>query len=202
MTPGREGAQGRAGEWPGRRVLDYDQALRRSIHVFVRDGRLDMEALANEIPVGRATLYRVVKSRDRLLGDVLWTLAERTLRLAERDATAPLGVDRVIEISRLFKQHTLEFEPLRRLLREEPETAFRVLLTPIGRVSDRMVKEWIEILRTAVDRGELTLPLEVEWFSYVFVRTGESMLYSDLLAGREPDLDMAEFVQRLLFQAR
>lgn len=190
------------GERHGRRVLEYDQALRGAIRVFVRDGRLDMEALANEFPVSRATLYRVVESRDRLLGDVLWTLAERTLRLAERDATSPPGLDRIIEISRLFKQYTLEFEPLRRLLRAEPETAFRVLLSPMGRVSDRVVKEWIGILQGAVDRGEITLPFDVEWFAYVFVRTGETMLYSDLLAGREPDLDVAEFVQRLLFQSR
>lgn len=182
-----------------RRVLTYDQALRRAIKVFVRDGSLDMKALADEFPVGRATLYRVVGSRDRLLGDVLWTLAERTLELAKLE-TRSGGIDRMIEVSRRFKEHTLGFQPLRAFLHAEPQTAFRVLLTPAGRVSERVVQAWVEILREAVDDGEFILPFDVEWFAYVFVRTGESMIYSDLLAGREPDLELAAVVQRALFR--
>ncbi|HEX6238062.1 MAG TPA: QsdR family transcriptional regulator [Acidimicrobiales bacterium] len=186
--------------WSSRRVLTYEEAVHRAIRVFVRDGGLDMRVLAEEIPVGRATLYRVVGSRNRLLGDVLWTLAERTLRLAALEATST-GLERIIETSRRFKEHTLGFGPLRTFLRTEPQTAFQVLLTPAGRVSERLVRAWIEILRQAVEAEELTLPFDVEWFAYVFVRTGESMVYSDLLAGRDPDLELAELVQRLLFRA-
>lgn len=183
-----------------RRVLSYDEALERAIHVFVRDGRLDMEPFAAEFPVSRATLYRVVGTRDRLLGDVLWVLAERTLRLAQSEATSAGGIDRLLEISRRFKEHTLGFAPLRAFLHAEPQTAFQVLLTPAGRVSERVVAAWVEIFEDATARGEVTLPFDVGWFAYVFVRTGESMLYSDLLAGREPDLRTAELVQRLLFK--
>lgn len=157
-----------------------------------------MTALADEIPVGRATLYRVVGSRDHLLGDVLWVLAQRTLDLVQREASAT-GVDRIIEMSRRFKQLTLDFEPMRAFLRTEPETAFRVLLTPAGRVSERVVGRWAEILRDAVERGEVALPFDVDRFAYIFVRIGEATLYSDVLAGIEPDLDVSEVVQRLLF---
>lgn len=183
-----------------RRVLTYEQALRRAVHQFVRDGAVDMTSLADEIPVGRATLYRVVGSRDRLLGDVLWVLAERTLERAEEEATAT-GVDRLIQISRRFKELTLGFEPVRTFLRAEPETAFRVLLTPAGRVSERVVGRWAETFTEAVERGELTLPFDVDRFAYIFVRIGEAMLYSDLLAGLEPDLDVSETAQRLLLRA-
>lgn len=196
----QESRSNEASDAAERRVLSYEHALGRAVHAFVRDGGLDMEALAKEIPVSRATLYRVVRSRDLLLGDVLWVLTERTLQRAEREATAPVGIDRILQVSRLFKQYTLDFEPLRELLRHEPETTFRVVLSPAGRVSERVVAAWVDILRAAVERNELRLPFDVEWFAYVFVRTGESMLYSDLLAGRAPDLDVAEFVQRLLFQ--
>jgi len=183
-----------------RRVLTYDQALRHAVHHFVRNGNVDMTALADEIPVGRATLYRVVGSRDTLLGDVLWILAHRTLGLAQREAVKT-GLDRIIEISRRFKEMTLEFEPVRAFLKAEPETAFRVLLTPAGRVSDRVAEFWSVILAEAAERGEVVLPFDVDRFAYIFVRIGESLLYSDLLAGIEPDLDASETVQRLLFRA-
>jgi AcrR family transcriptional regulator len=182
-------------------VLTYEQAHRRAIKVFVRDGGLDMKTLADELPVGRATLYRVVGSRDRLLGDVLWTLAERTLETVERQATAEIGLDRVFEISHRFKEDLLTFEPLRRFLATEPEVALRVLLTPAGGVSERMVKAWAGILRRSLVAPDSTLPFDLDWFAYVLVRTGESMLYSDLLAGREPDLELADLVTKLLFRA-
>lgn len=197
----RPAMDARAPNWSNRRVLTYDQALECAIHLFVRTGRLEMDALAEQIPVGRATLYRVVGSRDRLLGDVLWVLAERTLRLAESESEAPAGVERMIEISRRFKRHVLGFRPMRDFVHAEPQTAFRVLLTPAGRVSERVVRAWVDMFTEAAGRGELTLPFDVEWFAYVFVRTGESIVYADLLAGREPDLDLAEHVQRLLFKA-
>lgn len=183
-----------------RRVLSYEQALHSAIRVFVRDGGLDMKTLADEIPVGRATLYRVVGSRDRLLGDVLWTLADRTLERAHREVTT-VGLPGILEVSRRFKELTLGFEPFRRFVRSEPETAFRVLLTPAGRVSERVVEAWADIFRKGIAEGALTLPFDVDWFAYVFVRTGESMLYSDVLAGREPDIELAELAQRALFRA-
>ena len=185
------------------RVLTYDQALRQAVHQFVRDGAVDMTTLADEIPVGRATLYRVVGTRDRLLGDVLWVLAKRTLGLAEQEATAAghAGLERLIQISRRFKELTLAFEPVRAFLKAEPETAFRVLLTPAGHVSERVVGWWAETFRAAAERGEITLPFDVERFAYIFVRIGEAMLYSDLLAGLEPDLDVSETAQRLLLRA-
>lgn len=183
-------------------MLTYDQALRHALQRFVRDGNIDMSALADEFPVGRATLYRVVGSRDRLLGDVLWVLAERTLHLATAEAEAEAatkGVDRFIEISRRFKEHTLSFAPFRRFLLADPETAFRVLLTPAGGVSQRMVAAYADLLTAAAEAGEATLPFDVQRLAYVLVRIGEAMLYSDLLAGLEPDLEMAEAVERQLF---
>jgi AcrR family transcriptional regulator len=201
MSPAPEGTGTSATAWRARRVLTYEQAHRRAIKVFVRDGGLDMKTLADELPVGRATLYRVVGSRDRLLGDVLWTLAERTLETVERQATAEVGLDRVFEISHRFKEDLLTFEPLRRFLATEPEVALRVLLTPAGGVSERMVKAWAGILRRSLVAPDSTLPFDLDWFAYVLVRTGESMLYSDLLAGREPDLELADLVTKLLFRA-
>lgn len=185
------------------RVLSYADALSRARARFVADATLDMRALAEELGVSRATLYRVVGNRDRLLGDVIWDLGVRTLERAIRE-TSPdcTGIDRIIETSKRFNQYVMTFAPLRHFLREEPLTAFRVLFSPAGQVHERAVTAWRTMLEEAVERGEIVPPFDVDRLAYIVVRSGESMLYADLIAGREPDIELAAVIQRAVLQAR
>ncbi len=165
-----------------------------------------MQALAADLKVSRATLYRVVGNRDRLLGDVIWGMGELTLRRAQRETTAELAadatpVDRIVEVSRRFNEYVVNFDPLRTFLRSEPLTAFRVLFSPAGRVHERAVIAWRTMLEESAARSELKLPFDVDRLAYVLVRTGESMLYADLIGGREPDVDLAAITQRAVLQA-
>ncbi|MGH2806358.1 MAG: QsdR family transcriptional regulator [Actinomycetota bacterium] len=184
------------------RVVSYPDALSRARARFLAAGTIDMEALAGELGISRATLYRVVGNRDRLLGDVIWDLGERTLSLAIRE-TPPdrTGVDRIIDTSRRFNEYVITFEPLRDFLVNEPLTAFRVLFSPAGRVHERAVAAWGRMLAEAAENGEMVLPFEVDRLAYLIVRSGESMLYADLIVGREPDIDLAATVQRAILEA-
>lgn len=188
---------------PPARVLSYPDALRRARSRFLADGTLDMRALARELGVSRATLYRVVGNRDRLLGDVVWDLGARTLERAIKETSPDLtGVDRIIETSRRFNGYVVTFLPLRNFLREEPLTAFRVLFSPAGGVHERAVAAWRAMIEEGVDRGEIVPPFDVDRLAYILVRSGESMLYADLIAGREPDIDLAALIQRAVLEAR
>lgn len=79
------------------RVIAYDAIVAGARCHFLREGTIGMQ-LAQELAVSRATLYRAVDGRDRLLGDVLWSLAERTYAQAPNDASSH-GVDAILEIS-------------------------------------------------------------------------------------------------------
>ena len=185
------------------RVLSHADALSCARARFVADATLDMPALAEELGISRATLYRVVGNRDRLLGDVIWDLGARTLKRAIRE-TSPdcAGIDRIIETSKRFNKYVMTFAPLRDFLTEEPLTGFRVLFSPAGRVHERAVTAWRALIEDAVERGEIVPPFDVDRLAYIFVRSGESMLYADLIAGREPDIELAAVVQRAVLQAR
>lgn len=185
------------------RVLPYEAALHAAIDQYLATGAIDMEALADGLAVGRATLYRVVGNRDLLLGDVIWTLGSRSLEqaVAAVGEQGLRGVDAMLEISRRMGEDVLRAQPLQWLLERDPSTAMRVLFTPAGRVHERFVAAWEELFREAEARGELQLPFDPRTFAYVYVRVGESMLYGDLLAGIEPDLYLAANVRRALFQA-
>jgi hypothetical protein len=200
---GEGGASGaRPARRDRRRVLSDTDAIARAKARFVADGTVDMTVLAEELAVSRATLYRVVGNRDRLLGDVIWDLGSRTLERAIRE-TEPdrTGIDRVVETSRRFNEYVVAFSPLRHFLREEPLTAFRVLFSPAGRVHERAVDAWRAMLQEAVARGEIVPRLPVDDLAYNLVRSGESMLYADLIAGREPDIELAAVIQRAVLQA-
>ncbi len=185
------------------RILPHSDALARARARFLAEGTLDMKALADDLAVSRATLYRVVGNRDRLLGDVIWDLGDRTLALARKETPSDLtGVDRIVETSRRFNEYVVAFSPLRDFLRKEPLTASRVLFSPAGKVHERAVAAWRELLEEAVERKELELPFDADRLAYVIVRSGESMLYADLIGGREPDIKLAAITQRAVLQAK
>ena len=188
---------------PLSRVLSYADALAEARTRFLADGSLDMEALAEDLAVSRATLYRVVGNRDLLLGDVIWDLGERTLERARKETPPDLvGVDRIVETSRRFNEYVVGFAPLRQFIGKEPLTAFRVLFSPAGKVHERAVAAWRAMLEEAAERNELVLPFDGDRLAYILVRTGESMLYADLISGREPDIHLAAITQRAVLEAK
>ena len=66
-----------------------------ALGAFLDERRLDMQALAAEVGISRATLYRRVGDRDHLLGAVLWFLTRHAIARAvsfnERRRGAPVA---------------------------------------------------------------------------------------------------------------
>src|SRR5919202_1458320 len=72
-------------------------AFLRARKRFLACERVDMSALAAELGVSRVTLYRWVGSRDRLLVEVIWSLAARTLEKIDTDVKER-GPERIVRI--------------------------------------------------------------------------------------------------------
>lgn len=181
-------------------MISERDVVRGACRFFLRHGTVEMDALATSLAISRATLYRVVHSRDRLLGDVLWELGERMLSRARETSTAT-GVDGVLDVTHRFCTTLLRSETFRRFLRTEPKTATRVLFTPSGGVHTRAVAAQQDILLDAARRGGLTLPGEPAHLAYLYVRIIESSLYAELLTGQQPDLPLAERTIRSLLMS-
>jgi len=182
-----------------RRVISYEQVVDAAVRLFHTTSRLDMEELASATAVSRATLYRVAGSRDRVLGDVLWRQGHRLLVSVEAEV-AGRGLDRLLTISERFQRELRDYPALKTFLREDPVTAFRVLLMGEARVHSRLVDHWRGLLEGAVARGEAVLPMPPAEAALVFVRLGEALVYSDLLGDGEPDFELAARVQRSVLQ--
>jgi AcrR family transcriptional regulator len=180
------------------RVVTPERVVRGACRFFLRHGTIDMGELAASMAISRATLYRVVHSRDALLGEVLWRLGDALLIRARR-ARQHSGVDGVIEVTRLFTAQVRAAEPFRAFLRAEPETAARVLLTASGGVHRRAVLAQQEILRE--NSGPAWSPASPHQQAYLYVRLVESALYADLLDDARLDPGLAERAARALLVA-
>ncbi|MBL7254110.1 QsdR family transcriptional regulator [Paractinoplanes lichenicola] len=169
-----------SGQKVSHRVVNHDQVVAAGREHFLQRSTLDMAALAGEMAISRATLYRVAGSRDALLDDVLCELTE-AMFLQARAAREHHGFDGVVEVSRHFGEQ-LRSPVLERFLRLEPEAASRVLFTPAGGVHRRAVAIQAEIFREA----GLT---NIDHLAYLYVRMVGAFLYAEFFTGRHADFD-------------
>jgi len=159
--------------------------------------RVDMGALAAELGISRATLYTWVGSKERLLGEVIWSFAEAGVRQA-REAASGSGAEYVVDVVSRFTRLNASFEPLRVFISQDPELALRLLTSKKGPVQERMMAVARELLTEQIEAGRLQPALDLPTLSYLMVRVSESFLYSDLITGSEPDVEKADQVIRLL----
>lgn len=172
-------------------------ALRAARQHFLRSERVDMGALADELGVSRATLYRWVGNRDQLLAEVLWTMAAQGFEFLRQSATGD-GVEWFMHIYKGFGDLIVENEPMRYFVETEPECALRVMASKHTPHQERVVKAYKEALEEAERDHGLVLKLDADTLAFVLVRIGESYLWAELVTGQKLDRDKAHEVARAL----
>jgi AcrR family transcriptional regulator len=175
------------------------EAFRLARRRFLEGGRVDMSSLASELGVNRVTLYRWVGSREKLLVEVLWSLAAPTLE-RERARTRKRGAPRVVQIISRFIAAVLANPGMSRFLAEEGELAMRLLTWRDAGFQPRLIEAVDELLREEVARGALDLPVDLHDVAYTIVRIIESYVYLDRITGEEPDAARAESILGLLLR--
>lgn len=170
-------------------------AFRLARRHWLAGRRVDMSALAAELGVNRVTLYRWVGSRDELLGEIIWSLARRTLD-ALQARTRAQGAERVVVVVRDFLEVVIANPGMARWLGDEGETAMRLLTRHDHDFQPRLIA-YVEGL---LAEAELDLPADGHEVAYVIVRVIESYTYLDLITGERPDARRAEPILRLLLR--
>ena len=160
---------------------------------------IDMSALAIDLGLSRATLYRRVGNHDQLLGLVLASLAEHTFRQIKTELTESgvIGTDKVLAGFERYIDTVVKAPPLHRLIEHDPLLFMRVVMSP-GVVEDRLTWLLTEMLDEEVAAGHVTLKLPTEVLAKAMVRIGDSFMYSHLLAGGEPETGNAVMVATLM----
>jgi AcrR family transcriptional regulator len=170
-----------------------------ALQTFLEMRRLDMRALAGELGMGRSSLYRKVRSRDDLLGAVLWYLTRRAIVRAVEASHGLHGADRVVHVVHHFLHDVHSQAALRRLLQEEPEASLRILTSKRGVVQQRVIDTVERLLAEEEAEADWDTSLDRATLAYIIVRIGESFLYADVIADNQPDVDRAvEVIAQLM----
>src|SRR5881398_450334 len=166
-------------------------AFHAARRMYLKGRRVDMRALAAELEISRATLYRWTGQREQLLSDVLWSLSDEIFEQAKADHPEHTGAKRLLAIYRQHVGALVQAEPLRAFLRQETHFALRVLTSPEGGVQSRTVRRLAELYREEQQAGAFKPRVDPSALAYAVVRVTEGFIYNDALATVEPAVDRA-----------
>jgi AcrR family transcriptional regulator len=187
--PGPEAAATRA------QVLDV---ARRE---FGEGRRLDVSAIAAELGLARATLYRWFGSRDGLLGEMIARDAEEYFRRV-RARVKGRGGRALLETFDQINRGLARSSALRRFLEQEREAALRTLTSSGGIVEPRSVAVIADLIEDEVRRGAYDPPVDGPTLAYAIVGLANAFLYNDAVAGIRGDVDRLRDVEAALLGVR
>jgi AcrR family transcriptional regulator len=171
-----------------------------AVDAYTSGQKLDMQALANRLGVGRATLYRRAGNRERLLDEVVWWRARQILSAAVSSSSSLEGVARIVAVVNAILRGVMLDRALHAFLDSEPEAAMRILTGARSTVQRGMTGTLENLIDLEISRGHLNVELDTPTLTYAIVRIGEGFLYSDIIADRTPDADRASTVIEALLR--
>ncbi|MDT5131371.1 MAG: hypothetical protein QOE41_682 [Mycobacterium sp.] len=161
---------------------------------YLRGARVDLQAIAAELGLGRTTIYRWFGSRDALLGEVLVRTAEPLLREARAGAEGVGGVALLDTFDR-FNRSLADAPALREFVERERDAALRVITSGAGNVQPRIVAMITDLIASEVSAGTYEPPVEPATLGYAIVRLAEAFLFNDAAAGMRGDVDRLRDVE-------
>jgi AcrR family transcriptional regulator len=165
---------------------------------YLAGQRLDMKALARQLGISRATLYRRAGNREQLLDQVIWWRARRMLAGQLLGKAALAGPELIGAVVAGALRAIERDWPLHRFLDTDTDTALRIL-TGSRSVAGRGLTTALECLIDAErDRGAFRPELDSATLAYAIMRICEGFLYADVIADRPPDTARAVTVIRAL----
>jgi AcrR family transcriptional regulator len=111
-----------------------------------------MSALAKELGVSRATLYRWTGDRDHLLADVIWTQLDAIISSAAARVRG-VGQARLERIAGRFLDVLAGSPALRAHLVNDGEAGLRLMIAPNGLLRPRVVRRVRELIEQEVEHG-------------------------------------------------
>jgi AcrR family transcriptional regulator len=171
-----------------------NDVLKRATRRYLHGKRIDVQAIAAELGLGRATIYRWFGTREELIGEVLVRAAEPLLDEARKSARGKGGAALLDTFDR-FNRSLAEAPALRRFLETEREAAMRIITSCAGVVQPRMVAGIAEVIQQEVDAGHYDPPVETETLAYAIVKLAEAFLFNDAVAGIRGDVDRLRDVE-------
>ncbi len=164
---------------------------------FLAGERVDMQGIARELGLARATMHRWFGTRDVLLGEMLAELAEgRLARIRRR--TGGSGAIALLDCFDGFNRELAATRGLGVLLASEQERGLRILTSSGGIVQPRMTAAIEALIDEEVRAGTFVPTIPPSTLAYAIVRLAESFLFNDARFGIRGDTDRLREIEAAL----
>ena len=168
------------------------EVLDAAMYRYLRGRRVDVQAIAAELGLGRTTIYRWFGSREELIGEVVFRAAEPLIDAARSGARGRGGAALLDTFDRLNRSFA-EAPALRQFVEQEREVALRIITSSAGNFQPRMVARITALIEDEVGAGAYDPPVEPATLGYAIVRLAEAFLFSD--SGMRSDVDRLREVE-------
>ena len=185
----------------GHSTAKREQLLQAARQTWVETNQLDMGALAQQLGIGRATIFRWAGSRDALLAEVIWSFHQPDIEAALTKSKLR-GAELLAHLCRCSMQAALEFEPMRRWSESDPEYALKILNSEQNVIFQRATAFTEQVLLREQAEGYIQPMMPLTELARLLVRIETSFLFSDLACGQPPSIDSACTAVWVLCQAR
>jgi AcrR family transcriptional regulator len=183
---------------PGRPAAASRQAaLALARARFLAGERVDVQAIARDLGLARATMHRWFGTREMLLGEMLAELGEERLAAIRRGVPGG-GAEALLACFDRFNRELAATRGLGALLAQEQERALRILTSSGGIVQPRMVAAIERLIADEVAAGRFSSPIAASTLAYAIVRLAESFLYNDAIVGMRGDTERLREVEAAL----
>jgi hypothetical protein len=152
---------------------------------YLRTGqRIDMVALATDLGIARATLYRWTGDRERLLTDAVWAEALAIAEHIYHQTRRRSGLSRIRATCVAYLDYFGHNDGVNAFLRHERDSGLQ-LLTRVGGIFRPRLVEWTrELIQREIDAGHYRAPADPELLADAIITIGERFLHH----GGDPDV--------------
>jgi AcrR family transcriptional regulator len=164
------------------------------MHRYLRGRRIDVQAIAAELGLGRTTVYRWFGSREGLIGEVL-NLAYDGLVDEARAKARGRGGAKLLDIFDRLNRSLADAPALQQFVEQEREVALRIITSSGGSAQPHNVARIVAVIEDEVRAGNYEPPVDPGTLGYAIVRLAEAFLFNDAAAGMRGDVDRLREVE-------
>jgi len=174
-----------------------EDVLRAGLYRYLRGERVDVQAIAGELGVGRATIYRWFGSREQLLGQIIIRATEPVLEAARKGQRGKGGPGLLNTFDR-FNRELADSPALRAFLESERDAALRIIASDASISQARVIELITEMISEEVEAGNYEPPIDPSTLAFAIVKLAEAFLFNDAVVGVRGDVDRLREVEAAL----
>jgi AcrR family transcriptional regulator len=177
-----------------------EDVLHLALNGYLHGKRVDVQAIAAELGLGRTTIYRWFGSREGLIGETVAQAAEPLFDEARAGAKGRGGAALLDTFDRINR--ALAAAPALRSFLELERDGLRMLTSSGGVIHRRAVAKIESFIEAEVRAGAYDPPVDPSTLAYAIVRLAEAFLFNDATAAVRGDVERLREIEAALLGVR